>query len=268
MKTAMRKAGSATLKLSHVLTKIIATLGVFLVACAVSGTSGLHGAEEVFAEAGSPPVDDIQYLYEIGKSMAVINAAENALLAADIEEKKRQDIHSEFEEAGRNINKSREAYEKMSRSPEEGRIWMNFVRALDRWRSDHEEFVRLARAHEKSGTPETYSSMSVQALETNPASLSAAVSALDTAIKVNLERVKERSKMDGSAASVFRKSIGFIIIVAVSAMAVILLGAGLTRRPRKFSNRLPLAIGSYPPAFSPAPHGKGDEKPKQEDSTN
>lgn len=255
----MTKAGSASLKFFNLLIRIMGTLGVISVSYGIvtavefSAQNGVRGS---FVEAGSVKMSGIQSLYAIGKAIMIIDGAENALLATDIGEKRRQNIYSQFDEAKRSLDESINAYEGLHLSPEESRLWEDFIRALQRWGKDHERFVELAGKHDKNGTAETYRKMTTQALDVNPASFSAAVSLLDAIIETGLGGREEKSESSETAAPYYKEyivqavAVGGIILAAALIVALV----NRTRRPRRRfpmgRRRLTLDVDTHRNVFS------------------
>lgn len=205
----MKKAGSATSKLLDLLVRIIGTLSVVTV-CHVMLSAVAFCVPDVgngsFTEADSVRMPCIKSLHALERAILIIDGAENALLAADLEDKKRQSIYSRFDEAGRILAQSLEACKSLSWSPEKARIWNDFIRALERWNNDHERFVELAREHEEKRTAETYKRMSAQALEVNLLSLSGAVTLLDAIIEASFEPQGDRNDTNEVATSPYQGS--------------------------------------------------------------
>ncbi len=259
IRSVMKITGSATWKFPNLLAKTIGTLSavtVFHVLVSAVGFCAPDGARDSFAKINSPRMSGIESLHAIGRAILIIDSAENALLATDLDDKKRQIIYSRFDAANRILTESLEACGSLPWSPEKARIWDDFGRALQRWSDDHERFMELARAHEKSRTVETYKSMSVQALEVNPVSLSGAVILLDAAIEVSYERQEERSDMAETDVSSYQEHIirATVLGVSLSAAAMIVLLVRRARRHRRLfrmgDRRLSLDVDRYRNLFS------------------
>lgn len=246
----MPEAGPAALRFCGLLTKRIGMRRVLAAAC-VLGTIAFctqNGIRDSFAGISSPGMRGTQSLYAIGIAMVTIDGAENALLAADIDEKERQSIYSRFDAAGKSLDDSLKACENLPRSPEESRIWKDFVRALEKWGNDHERFVQLAQQYEKSRAMVIYRTMSAQALEVNPVSLSAAVTLLDAVIEASFVGREEKREITGTATFPYRQYVVGAVALGGSILAVKLIML-LARRPRsrfrKGARKLSLDLETY-----------------------
>ncbi|MCE5244944.1 MAG: MCP four helix bundle domain-containing protein [Syntrophobacteraceae bacterium] len=232
----MTKNGLYALKFFNLPAKAPGALRVFSLSCmlaaavALSATTGVGGS---YADANSAGMPGIQYLHAIARAMVTIDGAENALLAANIDEKKRQKVYSQFDAARKKLDESLKTYESMLLSSEESRIWKDFTVALAKWGSDHERFIQLAKNHDRSKTPESYRIMSAQALEVNTASLAAAVSLLDAAIEASLGGMKAGDESSGNISSTGYLIGTFLVGGSISAAIVLLVFAIRARRPRR-----------------------------------
>lgn len=247
----MPEAGPAALRFCGLLTKVIGMRGVLAAACVLAGTIAFctqNGVRESFAGISSPGMRGAQSLYAIGIAMVTIDAAENALLAADIDEKERQSIYSRFDAAGRSLDESLKSCENLPRSPEELRIWKDFVHALEKWDNDHERFVQLAREYEKSRAMVIYRTMSAQALQVNPVSLSAAVTLLDAVFEASLGGREEKREITETATFPYRQYVVGALALGVSILTVKIIML-LARRPRsrfrKGARKLSLDLETY-----------------------
>jgi hypothetical protein len=241
----MTKAGSVASKLFGLLTRTIGTLSVVIVSfgfVAAVEFSVVDGGRHSIAEVNSIEMASIQNLHVIGRAMMIIDGAENVLLAIDIDERKRRSIYAQFDAAKKDLVKSQKAYDSLPRSPEEVRGWEDFVRALERWNNDHERFVQLARVHEKTGTPETYKSMSAQALGVNQESLLAAVSLLDAIIDARLGGRQEKSESTKTVTSSYQEYIVGALVLGGSTATVAII-ALLIKRARRHHRRFRMGNG-------------------------
>lgn len=267
----MKKAGPVTSKSFDLRARIIGTLcaaTVFHVLVSGVAFCGPDAGGDSFPEANSAGMPGIRSLHAIERAILTIDGAENALLAADLDDKKRQGIYSRFHAAETTLAQSLKASERLPRSPENARIWDDLVRALERWSNDHERFVELARAHEKSKTVETYKSMSVQALEVNPLSLSGAVTLLDAAIELSFEPREEESKATEGAASSYKGPVFRAVVLGAGLAAAVttVLFVRRARRHRRLfrmgDRRLSLDVDRYRNLFSYMHFTKNNEGPK------
>lgn len=236
IRAVMKKAELARQKGSIPLTRAIKALSILTAFCVfVSGGALLasDGVRSGLTESDQLGMSAVQSLHAIARGMVIIDGAENALLATGLEETKREGIYSRFDATEKSLSESVKTCESLPWSQEEARVWEDFVRAFDRWRSDHKRFSILARAHERNRTAETYRSLFVQALEVNPASLSEALSLLDTVIEVSNARLEERTTASEGALASHQEAVRGVIAVAVSLSAVTLLIVLLVRRARR-----------------------------------
>lgn len=203
------------------------------VLAAAVALSAITGVGCACADANTAGMPGIQCLHGIARAMVTIDGAENALLASNIDEKKRQRVYSQFDAARKKLDESLKTYESMLLSSEESRIWKDFTIALAKWGSDHERFIQLARNHDRSKTAESYRIMSTQALEVNTASLAAAVSLLDAVIEASLGGMKARNESSGNASSTGHLIGTFLVGGSISAAIILLVFAIRARRPRR-----------------------------------
>lgn len=264
----MRKAGPAPLRFYCFLTKEIGVLGVLGIFCVLAGAvafNAMNGVRDASAADESMGKQGIQCLHAIERAMMTVDGAENALLATDIDEKKRQSIYSQFDAAQRSLDESLKAYEGLPLFAEESRLWKDFLRALERWSKDHERFVQLAGEHGRNEITQTYKSMSAQALEVNPVSLSAAMSLLDALIEADLGGSDENSEISETAPSLYQEYIVGAVALGGSILAVgiIVLLFNRVRRPqRRFpmgGRRLTLDVEAFGKVFSSERSSKNNE---------
>ncbi len=198
----------------------------------------------------------IRSLLSMERAMQRIDAAENALLSTEINGDQRLGIYALMKEAGADFHEAGSTYLKGNDVNSTGVSGVDFASAIEKWWSDHELFLKLAGDFDKGQSLQTYRAMSVQALEKNAASLSAALVLLQGEIDHELQRIGGDGRNAATASSGSSVKDGFVwgqFLVFTVAAALMLLVTWLLR-PRKH-HRLSLEVGSYPPVMATPPRG-------------
>lgn len=218
-------------------------LSVVAISCLLTGMLFPQG--DLFGELSSAGSAGIRSLLHMERAMQKIDAAENALLSTEING--RQRIYGLMKEAGEDFHEALLTYRKGKDANNSGVFPVDFAPALEKWWSDHELFLKLAGEFDKNQNPEAYRAMSLQALEKNAASLSAALVLVQGEIDHELKRIGGQGRNAAASGSSAKDAFiwGLFFVFAVAA-ALILLVPWLLR-PRK--HRLALEVGSFPPVL-------------------
>jgi len=236
--------------------RILALLTVGVLVSTLIGTLAFYGLSSMknsLDEVTNVRVPSIESLHAISRAMLAVDGAENALLATDLTEQQQRSIHAQFHAAKTNLDEGRRAYEELPQSPEEARLWREFISALEKWWQDHEAFVRTAREYEQGKNPSAYRAMSLQASVVNVGSLSAAEALLGQIIKLN-QKIIERENND---AGIMTTSLQIYIVgtalagTGLSVAIGLILCINLVRRSRRYGP--PLILDVKQPLFSFAP---------------
>jgi len=116
------------------LTLLVGGIGIW------GGTKLKHHLHDV----GSVRLPSIQALLVIRQAQTAVGSVENSLLAADLDEKNRQDAFTRAENAKTRADEAWKIYEPLPQTAEEAAQWQKFVPAWQTWWADHNEFVKLA----------------------------------------------------------------------------------------------------------------------------
>lgn len=231
---------------------IKALLRAAIVFCSFAGVAALfvqNVAGYASGERSSPRSAEIRSLLTIERAVQAIDAAENALLSRDIDAKQRLSIYKLMKEAGQRLHEARLTYQKRQGANNTGFSQESFVPALEKWWRDHELFLELAGANDKNENSEAYRAMSVQALETNAASLSAVSALLRKEIELELKQMEDSSghaitplSKGGSTKEALLWGPAIFGVLAVLTLII-------PRLFRRRKHKLILEVGSFPPVL-------------------
>jgi methyl-accepting chemotaxis protein len=212
------------------ITAVVGSVGVF----------GLMNAKANIYEIGVVRLPSVASLLTISEAQTAVDSAENALLAKNIDGKGRNDAYARFDAAQKRADDGWKIYEPLPQTEEEAATWKQFVPAWEKWWKDHETYVSIAKEYEKNPSEELYNKMSVQALETNGISFSAAETLLNKLVEINTTIADEAVKT--ANATVSRSSIimitSLVVGVCVAGFLGIFLSMGISRPINRIINGL------------------------------
>ncbi len=174
----------------------------------------------------------IHSLLTISEAQTAIDSSENALLDRSSDLGMRKGTYDRITEAWKRVDLAWKVYEPLEQTPEEAKLWNEFVSAWNAWKIDHETFVGLSKTYDTNveailQSNEIYKKMTQQALVTNAVTFSAAEENLNKLVTINQTVAREAVQVS-TADGVWMKTLTMIsmIICVVGAM---LLGFFISR---------------------------------------
>jgi methyl-accepting chemotaxis protein len=162
----------------------------------------------------------------ISEAQTAVDSAENALLAKNLNSAGRKSAYDRFDAAKKRADNSWKIYEPLPRTVEEAGVWKDFVPAWNKWWSDHDDFVKIARTYEATPSDALYNKMSEQALAVNSISFGTAEKLMNRLIEINVAKAGKESKyadtVSANAKFLFLFSIIAGIIVALILLYVLI----------------------------------------------
>ena len=183
----------------------------------------------------------VHALLTIKEAQTGIDSAENALLDRSGSLEDRKTSYDRIVAAWQRIAAARKVYEPLEQTPEEGKLWKEFVPAWDKWKADHEAFVALSKSYDttvdgyRRGN-ELYKKMTEQALVVNGVTFSAAETLLNKLVEINETVAADTTKTSSAQATTLK----VLSLVAMIAGVVIALAMGylITRGINKVLKRI------------------------------
>ena len=184
-------------------------------------------------------------LLTIKEAQTGIDAAENALLDRSGDLAGRQVSYDRIAAAWKRVEASRKIYEPLEQTPEEARLWKEFVPAWDQWKTDHEAFVVLSKSYDATvdayrRSNELYKKMTDQGLVVNAVTFTAADALLNQLVEINSTGAAADTKASGSQAALLKVlSLAAMIVGVVAAVALgILITRGIHKVLKQISDSL------------------------------
>jgi methyl-accepting chemotaxis protein len=129
-------------------------LGAFLLTAAITlslGITGYHNVKKLGSalyEVGAVRLPSLQGLALINEAQSAIDGAENALLNDGMDLAAREFFYKKFTAKWAQVNRGWKVYEVLPQTPEEAKIWKEFVPAWNAWKTDHETYVKLCHEYD------------------------------------------------------------------------------------------------------------------------
>jgi len=194
----------------------------------------LYRAKTDNAQATYSKVDmlTIYSLLTISEAQTAIDSSENALLDRSGSLASRKEIYGRIEAAWKRIAAARKVYEPLEQTPQEAKLWAQFVPAWDQWKSDHEAFVGFSKAYDPTvddylRSNEIYKKMTEQALVVNGITFGAAEALLNKLVAIN-ETLGADATKAAIAQSATLKFLSLVVMI-VGVAAALALGFFITR---------------------------------------
>jgi methyl-accepting chemotaxis protein WspA len=118
-------------------------VGLIVLIVAVIGWSGnarLSGHIHTFADNAMPSINN---LWKVNEAQARVRSGERALVISSLSADRRQKELTNIQNAWKDINEGFNGYEKLRRDPKEDQIYTKVKTEWEKWKSAHEEFIRL-----------------------------------------------------------------------------------------------------------------------------
>jgi len=183
----------------------------------------------------------VHSLLTIKEAQTGVDASENGLLDRGSNLAGRQSGYDRIAAAWKRADEARRVYEPLEQTPEEAKLWKEFVPAWDKWKADHEAFVALSKAYDTTvddylRSNELYKKMTEQALVTNAKTFAPAEALLTKIVGINRDVATATVKDSQGQAAMFKTvSLTAGIIGVVAAMG---LGVLITRRINRNLTRI------------------------------
>jgi methyl-accepting chemotaxis protein len=233
--------------------KLIGGFTIVAMVVLIVGFVGWQGTDtlgSLVKTIGLTQLPGVQNLLTINEAQTAIDAAENTLLAADIDSTGRKAAQQRIDEAKKKADEAWKIYESLPMTNEEELTWKEFVPAWEAWWSDHTEFMKMAeqyqagidagKAKDSDEMKTLYATMSRFALVEMTANYTKAENLLTKAVEINESGASQAVKDSLSAASsaqfmaVVGMAVGFIIALSFG----IFLSRSITKPIQKVINAL------------------------------
>jgi methyl-accepting chemotaxis protein len=187
----------------------------------------------------------IHSLLTIKEAQTGIDASENALLDRSGNLEDRKGSYDRAAGAWQRIEAAWKVYEPLEQTPEEAKLWKDFVPAWAKWKADHQAFVALSKSYDTSVDAcikgdALYKKMTQQGLVTNGITFSAAETLLSKLVEIN-ETVAADTTKTSSAQAALLKTLSAVatIVGVIAALALgILISRGINKVLRKVCSDL------------------------------
>ncbi len=208
-------------------------VGGFLVVAAIAALIGIVGILQLntmnghLSDVSKNRLPSVEALLNLSEAQSAIDGSENALLSTVASEKERQDAYDRFAAKKKVIDQNLKAYEALPQDAVEAALWKDFVPKWQKWLKDHDDYVVVVKDWEKNRTPAKYDAMSRFSLATMGESFSAAESALNKVVELNVKAGAEAAIAGDRAASTARTILLVAMILGV--LLAVTLGVLLAR---------------------------------------
>ena len=128
-----------------------AFIGLIVLTVALIGWGGTSRLSEHINTLGNNSLPSAIGLWKINEGQTQIESSERALLDVQISRPERQGELNRINKAWQQINEGFKQYETTPRTEEEDKVYTQLKTNWDRWKQDHEEFLRLNREFEQQG---------------------------------------------------------------------------------------------------------------------
>jgi methyl-accepting chemotaxis protein len=187
----------------------------------------------------------IHSLLTIKVAQTEIDSAENALLDRSGDMVERQGSYDSIAAAWKRADMARKVYEPLEQTPEEAKLWKEFIPAWDKWKADHEAFAAFSKSYDttvdgyRRGN-EIYTKMTEQALVVNGITFSAAESLLSKLVEINEKVATDTTKASSSQATVLKALSLIAMIVGVVAALTLgfIIAGGIKKALKRISDSL------------------------------
>ena len=174
----------------------------------------------------------IHSLLTIKEAQTGVDASENALLDRSGDLSDRKGSYDRVAAAWQRIEAAWKVYEPLEQTPEEAKLWKEFVPAWGKWKADHQVFVAFSKSYETSVDAcikgdALYKKMTNQGLVVNGVTFSAAETLLSKLVEIN-ETVATDTTKASSAQATILKTLSIIAMV-VGVIAALALGVIISR---------------------------------------
>lgn len=193
----------------------------FVLMAVISGVVGLIGYFGLSAisnnlhEVGEVRMPSIQGLLILDSQQNFMDSGENALLSKAISNETREEKYASFETAKKAIKVGWDIYAPLPQTEEEARIWNEFVPEWNKWMSQHDEYVRLAKEYQRNPTDENYQKMSDFALITIAVSYHKTTEQLAKLVEINEKVGKEAVEKGNKDVAKYNMILIITIIIGV-----------------------------------------------------
>ena len=207
----------------------------------------LYHAKANSAQATFTRVDllTVHSLLTISEAQTAIDSSENALLDRSSDLAGRKDAYDRIAAAWNRVNTAWKVYEPLEQTPEEAKLWKEFVPAWTAWKADHETFVALSKSYDPTvaayhQSNELYKKMTQQALVTNGVTFDVADGLLTKLVEINETVAADSTKSSLTQAGMLKTvSITAIILGVVVALGLgLLISRGINKALRQIANTL------------------------------
>jgi methyl-accepting chemotaxis protein len=187
----------------------------------------LRGLSGHIDDLGNDRIPSIESLYLASRAGVAIDGEENALLSRAASDEVRSHILAGMERSRSERDLALKAYAALPMSSEEASVYREFKAADERWWADHQAYLGLIRAWERSKSDADYGAASVAALETNGRSFTTADDLLEKLVAINTKASAAASATALADAASSRTVV--VVLVVLVTLAALGLGAWLAQ---------------------------------------
>ena len=203
-------------------------IGAFMIVALIAALIGWKGLGGLAVMKGSQDeigvvrLPSVESLLIISEAQTAVDSAENALLCRSLTPEIRRAQYQRFDDAEKRYKDAWAIYEPLPQTKKEAGLWKEFTPAWETWWKDHEEYVRLSRAYERSSTDANYAKMVDQALVTIGESFGASESLLVQIIDLNSD-IASASVESANASYASTKKM-MMVFMAIGIVIAVILG--------------------------------------------
>jgi methyl-accepting chemotaxis protein len=206
-------------------------LGFMLVAVFTAGMGleafgTLRALSGYIDDLGNNRIPTLEALFTASRAGLSIDGAENALLSKALPDEDRRALYALMEKKKAERDQAVKAYAALPMYGEEPSLYREFQTAEERWSADHEAYLKLIRAWERSKADADYDAASVAAMVTNGKSFGAVEKSLERLVQLNVSASADASREALEAASSSRTRTA--VLVALATLAAMGVGAWLS----------------------------------------
>lgn len=204
--------------------KLIGSFLFMALGVAVVGGVGVFGARSLRAgivDIGENNLTSVTSLLATGDAQTSVDSAENALLYTKSSAEERSALYKKMEGDLERAEKSLKTFEPLPQTPDEEKIYKEFVPVWKAWVSDHNKYIELAKKYGEDKTDDSYAKMAQQALVENYKTFDASNGLLDKLVSIIKENAESESKsLMQTASNVIFASIIITVIAVVTALVL------------------------------------------------
>jgi methyl-accepting chemotaxis protein len=185
----------------------------------------------------------------INEAQTAVDGAENGLLSEEIDGQKRRNLHAHVAAKWAQVDQGWKIYEPLPQTPEEEKLWSDFVPAWNAWKAAHQTFMKLtdeweamlAAKQDQATMDKQHARMANQALTVEPVLFSKAEELLGKITDINSTGARELKT--ASAAQASQAKVMMVVFSILGIAAGVILGIIVSRMIIRPVTRLVAGMG-------------------------